>query len=122
QCSDRDAQYEGVVNDARLYSAGTKAAAQNQSEEYELSSQGNSATEEQVAHQYLAMAQATGAARDPQVFFTGLSTCRASRDQHRPGRPVVPVHYRQRQYAADDLDAGLRDQPQLDPGRLQRRQ
>ncbi|HEY2241482.1 MAG TPA: DUF4855 domain-containing protein, partial [Streptosporangiaceae bacterium] len=70
----RDAQYEGVVNDARLYSAGTKAAGQNQSYEYELSSQGNSATEEQVAHQYLAVAQATGAARYPQVFFTGLGT------------------------------------------------
>lgn len=70
----RDAQDEGVVNDARLYSAGTKAAGQNQSYEYELSSQGNSATEEQVAHQYLAVAQATGAARYPQVFFTGLGT------------------------------------------------
>jgi hypothetical protein len=70
----RDAQYEGVVNDSRLYSAGTKAAGQNQSYEYELSSQGNSATEEQVAHQYLAVAQATGAARYPQVFFTGLGT------------------------------------------------
>jgi hypothetical protein len=70
----RDAQYEGVVNDARLYSAGTKAATQNQSDEYELSSQGNSATEEQVAHQYLAVAQATGAAKYPQVFFTGLAT------------------------------------------------
>ena len=70
----RNAQYEGVVNDGRLYSAGTKATGQNQSYEYELSSQGNSATEEQVAHQYLAVAQATGAARYPQVFFTGLST------------------------------------------------
>src|ERR1700760_4588977 len=70
----RDAQYEGGGNDARLYSAGTRAAAQSQSYEYELSSQGNSATEEQVAHQYLAVAQATGAARYPQVFFTGLGT------------------------------------------------
>src|SRR6201995_2027517 len=70
----RNAQYEGVVNDGRLYSAGTKATGQNQSYEYELSSQGNSATEEQIAHQYLAVAQATGAARYPQVFFTGLGT------------------------------------------------
>jgi hypothetical protein len=70
----RDAQYEGTVNDSRLYSAGTKAARQDQSYEYELSGQGNSVTEEQVAHQYLAVAQATGAAAYPQVFFTGLAT------------------------------------------------
>ena len=31
-------------------------------------------TEEQVAHQYLAVAQATGAAAYPQVFFTGLAS------------------------------------------------
>jgi hypothetical protein len=70
----RDAQYEGTVNDSRLYSAGTKAAGQNQSYEYELSGQGNSVTEEQVAHQYLAVAQATGASAYPQVFFTGLAS------------------------------------------------
>ncbi len=70
----RDAQYEGTVNDSRLYSAGTKAAGQDQSYEYELSGQGNSVTEEQVAHQYLAVAQATGAAAYPQVFFTGLTS------------------------------------------------
>jgi hypothetical protein len=70
----RDAQYEGTVNDSRLYSAGTKAAGQDQSYEYELSGQGNSVTEGQVAHQYLAVAQATGAAAHPQVFFTGLAT------------------------------------------------
>ncbi|HXP57819.1 MAG TPA: DUF4855 domain-containing protein, partial [Streptosporangiaceae bacterium] len=70
----RDAQYEGTVTDARLYSAGTKAAGLNQSYEYELSSQGNSTTEEQVAHQYLAVAQATGAAAHPQVFFDGLTS------------------------------------------------
>ncbi len=70
----RDAQYEGTVNDSRLYSAGTKAAGQDQSYEYELSGQGNSVTEEQVAHQYLAVAQATGAAAYPQVFFTGLAS------------------------------------------------
>ncbi len=70
----RDAQYEGTVNDSRLYSAGTKAAGQDQSYEYELSGQGNSVTEEQVAHQYLAVAQATGAAEHPQVFFTGLAS------------------------------------------------
>src|SRR6201996_6104358 len=69
----RDAQYEGTVTDARLYSAGTKAAGLDQSYEYELSSQGNSTTEEQVAHQYLAVAQATGASAHPQVFFTGLA-------------------------------------------------
>src|ERR1700722_11605661 len=70
----RDAQYEGTVNDSRLYSAGTKAAGQDQSYEYELSGQGSSVTEEQVAHQYLAVAQATGAAAYPQVFFTGLAS------------------------------------------------
>jgi Domain of unknown function (DUF4855) len=69
----RDAQYEGTVNDSRLYSAGTRAAGQDQSYEYELSGQGNSVTEEQVAHQYLAVAQATGASAHPQVFFTGLA-------------------------------------------------
>ena len=46
----RDAQYEGVVNDSRLYSAGYKAAGQGQATEYEVSSQGNSPTEEQIAH------------------------------------------------------------------------
>ena len=70
----RDAQYEGVVNDSRLYSIGWKAAGQGQASEYELSSQGNSATEQQIAHQYLAIAQQTGAAAYPQVFFGGLSS------------------------------------------------
>ena len=70
----RDAQYEGVVNDSRIYSAGYKAAGQDQATEYELSSQGNSVTEEQIAHQYLAVAQFTGASAYPQVFFTGLSS------------------------------------------------
>jgi hypothetical protein len=70
----RDAQYEGAVNDSRLYSAGTKAAGQDQSYEYELSGQGSSVTEKQVAHLYLAVAQATGAAAYPQVFFTGLTS------------------------------------------------
>lgn len=70
----RDAQYEGTVTDARLYSAGTKEAGLGQSYEYELSSQGNSTTEEQVAHQYLAVAQATGDAAHPQVFFDGLTS------------------------------------------------
>ena len=70
----RDAQYEGVVNDSRLYSAGYKAAGQGQATEYELSSQGNSPTEEAIAHQYLAVAQFTGASAYPQVFFTGLSS------------------------------------------------
>jgi hypothetical protein len=70
----RDAQYEGTVTDARLYSTGTKAAGLGQSSEYELSSQGNSTTEEQVAHQYLAVAQATGASAYPQVFFDGLTS------------------------------------------------
>jgi hypothetical protein len=70
----RDAQYEGTVNDARLYSAGTRSAGLSQAYEYEVSSQGNSTTEEQVAHQYLAVAQATGAAACPQVFFDGLTS------------------------------------------------
>ena len=70
----RDAQYEGVVNDSRLYSAGYKAAGQGQATEYELSSQGNSPTEEAIAHQYLAVAQFTGASAYPQVFFAGLSS------------------------------------------------
>ncbi len=70
----RDAQYEGTVNDGRLYSAGSKAAGQGQATEYELSSQGNTATEEQVAHQYLAVAQVTGASAYPQVFFDGLTS------------------------------------------------
>jgi hypothetical protein len=70
----RDAQYEATVNDSRLYSIGYKAAGQSQATEYELSSQGNSPAEEQIAHQYLAVAQFTGAAAYPQVFFTGLSS------------------------------------------------
>ncbi len=70
----RDAQYEGVVNDSRLYSTGYKAAGQGQATEYELSSQGNSPAEQQIAHQYLAVAQFTGASAYPQVFFTGLSS------------------------------------------------
>ena len=70
----RDAQYEGAVNDSRLYSIGWKAAGQQQAPEYELSSQGNSRTEQQIAHQYLAIAQQTGAAAYPQVFFDGLSS------------------------------------------------
>ncbi len=70
----RDAQYEGVVNEGRLYSAGDKAAGQGQATEYELSSQGNSPAEQQIAHQYLAAAQVTGAAAHPQVFFTGLAS------------------------------------------------
>jgi len=70
----RDAQYEGTVNDSRLYSVGTKEASLGQAYEYELSSQGNSATEEQIAHQYLAVAQVTGASKYPQVFFTGLTS------------------------------------------------
>ena len=70
----RDAQYQGVVNDSRLYSAGYKAAGQGQATEYELSSQGNSPTEEAIAHQYLAVAQFTGASAYPQVFFAGLSS------------------------------------------------
>ncbi len=70
----RDAQYEGAVNDSRLYSAGYKAAGQGQATEYEISSQGNSPAEQQIAHQYLAVAQFTGASANPQVFFTGLSS------------------------------------------------
>ena len=70
----RDAQYEGAVNDSRLYSIGWKTAGQQQASEYELSSQGNSPTEQQIAHQYLAIAQQTGAAAYPQVFFDGLSS------------------------------------------------
>jgi hypothetical protein len=70
----RDAQYEAVVNDSRLYSAGYKAAGQGQATEYELSSQGNSPTEQQIGHQYLAIAQFTGASANPQVFFDGLSS------------------------------------------------
>jgi Domain of unknown function (DUF4855) len=70
----RDAQYEGVVNESRLYSAGYAAAGQGQATEYELSSQGNSPTEEEIAHQYLAVAQFTGASVNRQVFFTGLSS------------------------------------------------
>ena len=62
------------MNDSRLYSIGWKAAGQGQASEYELSSQGNSVTEEQIAHQYLAVAQFTGASAYPQVFFTGLSS------------------------------------------------
>ena len=70
----RDAQYEGVVNDSRLYSAGYKAAGQGQATEFEVSSQGNSPTEQAIAHQYLAIAQFTGASANPQVFFTGLTS------------------------------------------------
>ena len=70
----RDAQYEAVVNDSRLYSTGYKAAAQGQATEYEVSSQGNSPTEQAIAHQYLAVAQCTRASANPQVFFTGLTS------------------------------------------------
>jgi hypothetical protein len=70
----RDAQYEGTVNDSRLYSVGTKEAGQSQAYEYELSSQGNSTTEEQIAHQNLAVAQVTGASKYPQVFYSGLTS------------------------------------------------
>jgi hypothetical protein len=69
----RDAQYQGVVTDSRLYSAGYQAAGQRQATEYELSSQGDSLTEQEVAHQYLAVAQFTGASAWPQVFFTGTA-------------------------------------------------
>jgi len=68
-----DAPHEGVVNDSRLYSAGFKAAGQGQATEYELSSEGGSAAEEQIAHQYLAVARFTGASAYPQVFFTGVT-------------------------------------------------
>ena len=66
----RDAQYEGTVTDRRLYSAGTKAAGLGQSSEYELSSRGNSTTEEQVAHQYLAVAQPPGPRPTPRSSST----------------------------------------------------
>ena len=87
----RDAQYEGTVNDSRLCSAGWKAAGQGQATEYELSSQGNSPAEQQIAHQYLAIAQFTGASAHPQVFFTGLSsdspTARGATPPGPSGRP-----------------------------------
>jgi hypothetical protein len=70
----RGAQYEGAVNDSRLDSAGYKAAGRGQATEYEVSSQGNAVTAEQIAHPYLAVAQFTGAAAGPQVFFAGLSS------------------------------------------------
>ena len=142
----RDAQYEGVVNDSRLYSAGYKAAGQGQATEYEVSSQGNSPTEQQIAHQYLAVAQFTGAAAHPQVFFDGLSSDifdqvssqsavdasewqtytdlvnylrRGGHRQHRHRRPVVTCHHRRRRAAAD-LDPGHPGRRHLLPGRLQR--
>ena len=67
-----DAQYEGVVNDSRLCSAGYQAAGQGQATEYEPSSQGNSPTEEEMAHQHLAVVQSTGASANSQEIFTGL--------------------------------------------------
>jgi len=66
----RDAQYEGAVNDCRLYRAGYQAAVQ--AAEYELGSQGNSPTEEEIAHQHLAIAQFTGESVNPQAFLTDL--------------------------------------------------
>jgi hypothetical protein len=54
------------VNDCRLYRAGYQAAVQ--AAEYELSSQRNSPTEEEIAHQHLAIAQFTGESVNPQVF------------------------------------------------------
>ncbi len=56
-----------------LCSTGYKAAGQGQVTEHEPSSQGNSVTEEQIAHQYLAVAQFTGAPANPQTFFAGLA-------------------------------------------------
>lgn len=61
------------VNGGRLYSAGYKAAGQGQSIEYELRGQGETQTENWMAHQYLAVSQSTGASNYPQVFFTGLN-------------------------------------------------
>ena len=143
----RDAQYEGTVNDSRLYSIGWKAAGQQQASEYELSSQGNSPTEQQIAHQYLAIAQQTGAAAYPQVFFDGLSSdifdqasgqsaVDASEWQTYTdlanylagqtitntdiGLPVVTHDHRGRDPAAD-LDPGVRHERHLLPHRLQRR-
>ena len=56
-----------MVNDSRLYSAGYKAAGQGQAS-MKLSSQGDSPAQQQIAHQYLAVARFTGAAAQGQVF------------------------------------------------------
>ncbi len=66
-----NAQYEGNVDGGRLYAAGIESARRHQAYEYEVSSAGESPYEKWIAHQYLAVAQQTGASAYPQVFFTG---------------------------------------------------
>lgn len=68
----RSAQYEGAVDASRLYQVGYRAEAQQAAFEYEVSSGGETPPESWIAHQYLAIAQETGASNHPQVFFTGI--------------------------------------------------
>jgi hypothetical protein len=68
-----NAQYEGDVDGSRLYAIGAESARRHQAYEYEVSSAGESPYERWVAHQYLAVAEETGASAYPQVFFAGTA-------------------------------------------------
>lgn len=68
----RSAQYGGVVNGDRLYAVAAQSVRRGQAFEYEVSTAGETGPECWAAHQYLAVAQETGADRFPQVFFVGL--------------------------------------------------
>jgi hypothetical protein len=66
-----NAQYEGTVDGSRLYAIGAESARRHQAYEYEVSSAGESPYEKWTTHQYLAIAQESGASAYPQVFFAG---------------------------------------------------
>src|SRR5262249_12507632 len=51
----------------------TESARRHQAYEYEVSSAGESPYERWIAHQYLAVAEETGASAYPQVFFAGTA-------------------------------------------------
>lgn len=68
-----NAQYEGDVDGSRLYAIGAESAKRHQAYEYEVSSAGESPYERWIAHQYLAVAEETGATSYPQVFFAGTA-------------------------------------------------
>lgn len=61
----------GSVTGDRLYAIGRKSATVGQCFEYELRGGGIDPVEYWIAHQYLAIAQETGAWKFSQVFFTG---------------------------------------------------
>lgn len=70
----RSAQYGGEADCGRLYAVGEASVTRHQqSFEYESSTGGECASESWASHQYLAVAQETGASAFPQVFFAGLA-------------------------------------------------